>query len=212
MSLPLGESEDVDLLTLTVKVPRHLPLGIAESLEEGLEKALRILARSHAFHDFADSTDNLARLVISQVRPSNIMLENRIAQLATVKKVFEEGDWLTAEDINALQANPPAKKSLPVSNWMRRKRIFSVSYCGKNYYSRYQFDAMYRPLPIIAEILKAYGDCADTWSLATWFHFPNGWIVKHVGHEAIPLAPKDALDRSSDVIRAARNRKATYVA
>lgn len=212
MGEPLREAEDMDVLSLKVKVPRQLPFGIAESLEEGLTKAVQILARSTVLQYLAESADNVARLVVAQARPGSIILEERIGQMATVKKVLEEGDWLTAEDINKLQKNPPAKKSLPASDWNRRKRIFCVSYGGKKYYPRYQFDAMYQPLPFIKDILKAYGDCADTWSIATWFHFPSGWIAKQVGNEATPIAPKDALDRPSDVIKAARNQKGTYVA
>lgn len=212
MGALLREEEDTELLSLSVRVPRHLPFGVAESLEEGMAKAVDILVNSAAFQDLSASADNVARLMVTQVRPGSIMLEDRIGQMATVKKVFEEGDWLTAEDINKLQKNPPAKKSLPASDWKRRGRIFSVSYDGKEYYPRYQFDAMYQPLPVVSDILKAYGECADTWSIATWFHFPNGWIAREVGDEAVPVAPKDALDRSTDVIKAARNQKGTYVA
>jgi hypothetical protein len=212
MGALLREEEDTELLSLSVRVPRHLPFGVAESLEEGMAKAVDILVNSTAFQDLSASADNVARLMVTQVRPGSIMLEDRIGQMATVKKVFEEGDWLTAEEINKLQKNPPAKKSLPASDWKRRGRIFSVSYDGKEYYPRYQFDAMYQPLPVVSDILKAYGECADTWSIATWFHFPNGWIAREVGNEAVPVAPKDALDHSTDVIKAARNQKGTYVA
>lgn len=212
MRAPVREKEGTDLLSLTVKVPRHLPLGIAESLEEGLERAVQMLASSTAFKDLAASADIVARLIVSQVRPSSIMFADRIAQMATVKQVFDEGDWLTAEEINMLQPKPPVKKSLPASDWKRRRRVFSVSYGGKDYYPRYQFDAMYKPLPLIKYVLKAYGECVDSWSLAVWFHFPNGWIVKQIGDEAIPVAPKDALDRSIDVINAARSQKGTYFA
>jgi len=88
----------------------------------------------------------------------------------------------------------------------------SAFHNGKDYYPRYQFDAMHQPLPVVSDILKAYGECADSWSIATWFHFPNGWIAREVGDEAVPVAQKDALDRSTDVIKAARNQKGTYVA
>ena len=212
MSAPLKADEDMKVLTLTIKVSQNLPLGIAESLEEGLTKAVQILTGSTAFRDLCESADTLARLVVTQIRPGGTLLEERIAQMATVKKVFAEGDWLTAEDINKLQIRPPAKKSLPASDWERRGRIFSVSCNGKEYYPRYQFDAMFQPLPVVRRILKAYGECADTWALATWFHFPNGWIAKEVGSEVVSVAPKDALDLPDDVTKAARNQKGTYVA
>jgi hypothetical protein len=212
MNASLTHEDDVDELSLTVRVPRDLPLGIAESLEESLAKAIEILTISNAFRDISKSADDVARIVVTQVRPSGIMLEDRIAQMTTVRTVFEEGDWLTAEDINKLQRKPSSKTSLPASDWKRRGRIFSVSYDGKEYYPRYQFDAMYQPLPIISDIIKAFGEYADAWSLATWFHFPNGWIAKDVGGTALPVAPKDALNRARDVIKAAQNQKGTYVA
>ena len=212
MSAPLRKDEDMKVLSLTVRVPKNLPLGIAESLEEGLAKAVQILTENAAFRAFSGSADTLARLVVTQIRPGGILLEGRIAQMATVKKVFAEGDWLTAEDINKLQIRPPAKKSLPASDWKRRGRIFSVSFNGKEYYPRYQFDSMFQPLPVVKSILKTYGECSDAWALATWFHFPNSWIIKEVGSVAVSVAPKDALDRRDDVIEAARNQKGTYVA
>lgn len=212
MSARLTREDDVDKLCLTIRLPRDLPFGIAESLEESLAKAIEILTINNAFQDIAKSADDVARIVVTQVRPSGIMLEDRIAQMTTVRTVLEKGDWLTAEEINKLQSKPSSKTSLPASDWKRRKRIFSVSYDGKEYYPRYQFDAMYQPLPIISEILKAFGEYADAWSLATWFHFSNGWIAKDVGGSAVPVAPKDALDRAHDVIKAACNQKGTYVA
>lgn len=212
MSAPLKADEDMKVLTLTVKLPKNLPLGIAESLEEGLTKAVQILTGSSAFQEFPKSADALARLVTTQIRPGAILLEERIGQMATVKKVFAEGDWLTAEEINKLQLSPPANNSLPTSDWKRGGRIFSVLCNGKEYYPRYQFDAMFQPLPVVRCILQAYGECADTWALATWFHFPNGWIAKEVGSETVSVAPKDALDMPDQVIKAARNQKGTYVA
>jgi len=208
--IPTREDE-VDKLCLTVRVPRGLQLGITESLEEGLAKAIEILTISNAFEDHAVSADDVARIIVTQIRPSGVMLEERIEQMTTVRTVLAKGDWLTAEEINKLQSKPPSETSLPAVDWRRGKRIFSVSYDGKEYYPRYQFDAMYQPLPVISEILKAFGEYADAWSLATWFHFPNGWIAKEVGRSAVPVAPKDALDRAHDVIKAASNQKGTYV-
>lgn len=206
------EEEDMVVLSLKVKVPQNLPFGTAESLEEAIEKAAQIIAASNSFQDVCNSADDLAQLIVTQVRPSGLMLEERLGHKRTIQKVIEEGDWLTAEDINKLQIPPPENKSLPASDWELSRQIFSVTYDGKDYYPRYQFDAMYQPLPVVSDIIKAFGECADTWSLATWFHFPNGWIAKEVGSEAVPVAPKDALNRSSDVIEAARNHKGTYTA
>ena len=36
---------------------------------------------------------------------------------------------------------------------------------------------MYEPLPVIGEILKAFGEVADPWVLAAWFHYPNACLL-----------------------------------
>jgi hypothetical protein len=193
MSATLRDDESAATLSLKVAVPRHLPVGIAQPLEEGILKAIEILGSSPRLCELAASADGVAHLVVTQVRTSAVMIEARIAQLATLKKVFEKDDWLTAEDINKLQWRPPPRQSRPASDWKRRGRIFSVSYEGKEYYPRYQFDAMYRPLPVIRDILKAYGECSDPWSLAVWFYFPNAWIAKNVGDESFGVAPRNTV-------------------
>lgn len=68
---------------------------------------------------------------------------------------------------------------------------------------------MYQPLPVIRDILKAFGALADPWVLAAWFQYPNGWIVDADGK---PVAPKDVLARRDAVLHAARRRHGSYLA
>ena len=131
--------------------------------------------------------------------------------MATIKKVFENGDWLTAEEIDDLQECHPAVQSL-ARGWKRDGLVFSVCYLGRDYYARYQFDSLYRPLPVIKNILNVFGLYTDTWSLAAWFHFPNGWLIEETSDGTVPVSPKDSLHRCREVVNAARNRKGTYVA
>jgi hypothetical protein len=53
---------------------------------------------------------------------------------------------------------------------------------------------------------------ADSWKLAAWFHFPNGWIVEPGPEGPTPVAPKDALDRLDDLLNALKKRQGSYVA
>lgn len=121
------------------------------------------------------------------------------------------GDWLTAEQINALQAVPLANKAQPASDWKRHGRIFSVSIGGKEYFAGYQFDTMCQPLPVIEEILDALGPVADSWKIAAWFHFQNGWISGTGEREGEPIAPMDALDRRDTIVNAARHIHGSYI-
>lgn len=132
-----------------------------------------------------------------------------VRRMQTLRQVFAEGDWLSAEQINALQPQPPRSKSQPASDWKRRDRIYGVSYGGREFFARYQFDAMYQPLPVMREVLAAWGERSDPWVLAAWFHYPNSWLTDEQGR---PLAPKDALDRRQALLHAVKARQSSYMA
>lgn len=131
--------------------------------------------------------------------------------MKTIDIIFENSDWLTADEIDYFRGSQPTGK-LQACDWKEYGRVFIVPYNGTEYYARYQFDLFYQPLPVIKEILHALGENIDPWAVAAWFHFPNGWIIEEGADGAIPVSPKDALHRGEEVINAALNRKGTYVA
>jgi hypothetical protein len=135
--------------------------------------------------------------------------EERKRRARTIRTIFEEGDWLTASELNALQPTlpvDPAHPAHPASDWIRLGRTFSVKYAGKEYFPRYAFDERYQPLPVIGDVLAVFGELADPWRIAAWFHFPSPWLVTRDERGARNVAPKDALDRGSDVVAAAVKR------
>lgn len=197
-------------LFITVPLPRGVSPAVAASLKSGIEEAMSLLGA-----DFNASVlsraDDLAKLIKRLTKPDAGLIQERILRRKTIEAVFEEGGWLTSEDINRLQASPPQSKSLPANDWKRRGRVFAVFYDGKNYFARYQFDDAYQPLPIIKDILREIGEVADAWETAAWFHYPSGWLGDLVdGTKAI--APKDALHRRDEVLMAARRMRGTYEA
>jgi hypothetical protein len=70
----------------------------------------------------------------------------------TMRAIFDDGEWLTAESINTLQPSPPVNKSHPANDWKRGGLVFSVAHDGEEYFPSYQFDAMYQPKPVISDI------------------------------------------------------------
>lgn len=140
------------------------------------------------------------------------LIEESLRRLQTIQEIFSEEKWLTAEMMNHLQAEPLSNQLLPASDWKRQGRIFSVMFEGKEYFPRYEFDAAYQPLPLIGEVLAAFGSVADTWQIAAWFHYPNGRIIESGDRGIKSVAPKDALDRREDLIKAIEERKGSYVA
>lgn len=102
--------------------------------------------------------------------------------MKTIKAILEQGEWLTAEQLNALQPSPSTQKSQPASEWKRLGRIFAVSHGGEEYFARYQFDEAYQPLPVIEEFLRAFGEVADIG------RSPPGSTIRMAGSAS--LAPK----------------------
>ncbi|GAB5097703.1 hypothetical protein [Caballeronia sp. HLA56] len=196
-------------LFLRVPLPEGMSPALAASLQTGVEQAISALGPEINAR-VLPAADDLAKLISGLTQPNPQLIEERALRHKTMKAVFADGHWLTSEDINRLQPSPPANKSLPASDWKRRSRLFSVPYDGKEYFARYQFDEMYQPLPIIRDILQQIGEVADSWKIAAWFHYPNGWIANVDGTK--PVAPKDALDRREDVLAAARRMRGTYEA
>lgn len=202
-----------DGIVLRVALPRGTNPAVASALQRGMEVAM-----SMVLPDVGDAllvqADQLAGLVKGLATPDPALIEERLQRQRTMQSIFAADDWLTAEMINALQSSPPPNKSHPASDWKRRGRIYSVSVAGKEYFAGYQFDAMGQPLPIIREILDELGPVADSWKIAAWFHFPNGWIAEADRGDtaARPIAPKDALDRPTEVLAAAAKMHGSYVA
>lgn len=211
MSVASEKSRDRNI-SLNVPIPETVDPAIESSLKETAEKVLAILARSGSQESIIATADRVAQAMIGTFQPDTYLVEERMDRLRSIRKMLREGEWLTAAEINAAQENPPAQKSLPASDWKRRGRIFSVNHDGIDYYPRYEFDAAYRPLPIISEVLKAFGAEADAWKIAAWFHFLNGYLTEDTpdGRSAIP--PKDALDQRDKLLDAVRSRRGTYVA
>lgn len=211
MSVAQDKSTDRSI-SLQVPVPENVDPAVEATLKETAEKVLAILARSGSQEAIIASADRLAQAMIGTFQPDTYLVEERIDRLRSIRKMLHEGEWLTAAEINAAQENPPAQKSLPASDWKRRGRIFSVNHDGIEYYPRYAFDAAYRPLPIIGDLLKEFAAESDTWKIAAWFHFPNGYLTADTPGGRQVIAPKDALDQRDKLLAAVRSRKGTYVA
>ena len=211
MSVAQDRSSDRNI-SLQVPVPENVDPAVEATLRETAERVLAILARSESREAIIASADRVAQAMIGTFQPDTYLVEERMDRLRSIRKMLREGEWLTTAEINAAQENPPAQKSLPANDWKRRGRISSVNHDGIEYYPRYGFDAAYRPLPIIGDLLKEFAAESDTWKIAAWFHFPNGHLTADTPGGRLAIAPKDALDQRDRLLAAVRSRKGTYVA
>ncbi|MGV3652607.1 MAG: hypothetical protein ACO1N5_00180 [Noviherbaspirillum sp.] len=211
MMAPASKSQERNL-NLRVRVPDHLDPAIETALRQAAEKVVSLLAREDSQEAILARADRVAQAFVDHVEPDTYLTDERIERLRAIRKMFHEGEWLTAAEIRGGQATPPAQKSQPAADWKRRGRIFSVAFDGKEYFPLYQFDANLRPLPIIADILRQLGPVADSWTIAAWFHFPNAYLAEDSDNGPVGVAPKDVLDKRDEVLHAAVSRTGTYVA
>ena len=199
-------------LVLPLILPKGTDPAVVSSLHSALDRALAMTLGADQTQ-VLKRADRIAELVTGLFVPNDALLEDRLHRAQTVIKALGEGEWLTAEKLNVLQVSPPTNKSHPASDWKRRGRVFSVCYGGEELFAGYQFDAQHQPLPIIKDILKEFGNVADPWTIAAWFHFPNGWIFRKAANgRTRPVAPKDALDMREAVLHAAAQRQSSYTA
>jgi hypothetical protein len=200
-----------EALVLDVPLPAGTDPALLPSLRQGLARAVDLMVSSGEV-GILEQADRLATLLTGVIEPDLGLVEERLKRMQTIREIFNEEEWLSADMLNRLQLEPPSNRSLPASDWKRRGRIFSVTFGGKEYFPRYEFDAVYQPLPLMKEVLAAFGTVADTWKIAAWFHYPNGRIIEP-GPEGIrAVAPKDALDRRDDLMKALAKRTGSYVA
>jgi hypothetical protein len=211
------DEPSTDIPTESLVINLRLPVGtdpaIVPSLKRGLEDLVAALLTKTPFDEAVfRRADELAAAITGLSAPIAPLIEERIRRQETMRTVLGRGDWLTAEQINALQAVPPTNGAQPASDWKRQGRIFSVSIGGEEYFAGYQFDTICQPLPVIEEVLDALGPVADSWKIAAWFHFQNGWISGTGEHDGEPVSPMDALDRREAIVNAAKHTPMTYIA
>ena len=208
---PTNSKQSQSDMVLDVSLPQGTDPAVAASLKPEIERLVELFLLPEQPR-VIEQADRIAELLSKKIEPNLGLVRERIERLKTIRRILEEDEWLTAEQLNMLQPNPPAQKSHPASDWKRRGRIFGVSYGGRELFARYQFDEAYQPLPVIRDVLKTFGEVADPWKIAAWFHFPNGWITKPGDTGPQPVAPKDALDQRDMLLGALIKRKGSYVA
>ena len=208
---PTNSKQSRSDMVLDVSLPEGTDPAVAASLKPEIERLVELFLLPEQPR-VIEQADRIAELLSKKIEPNLGLVRERLERLKTIRRILEEDEWLTAEQLNMLQPNPPAQKSHPASDWKRRGRIFGVSYGGRELFARYQFDEAYQPMPVIRDVLKTFGEVADPWKIAAWFHFPNGWITKPGDTGPQPAAPKDALDQRDVLLGAVVKRKGSYVA
>src|SRR6218665_298997 len=105
-----------------VAIPEDIDPAEVSSFVEAIQKAMVVLTHARQ-GDVTTRADRIAELASGLLEPSQELLEDRVHRMQTLHQVFATGDWLTSDQLHALQADPPKSKSQPASDWKRRGRV-----------------------------------------------------------------------------------------
>jgi hypothetical protein len=110
----------------------------------------------------------------------------------------DEFGLLSSTDVALLAGSKAENPSALASRWRKEGRIFTVQVDSSARYPGFQLGQRGRPLPVIAEVLKAFGGRLSGWELALWFTGAHDWLGG--------MRPVDVLETDADqVVAAARN-------
>lgn len=198
--------EDVELLLLQkvllrVEMPdleRHVSVDINKAVTEWARMLPMFVSHTIGGQEDALRRAALAYQPQTQLRP--VDLELLEMQKNAAEAILSGTRWMTAAEVsqeaNRSKSNPHAL----ANRWKKEGRVFAIKYQGIERYPRYAFDKHMAPLPVIADVLKAFaeeGDEVDPWDIAAWFESSNAYLDS--------ARPRECLDDPS-LVRYASER------
>jgi hypothetical protein len=192
---------------LVIPLPAGFDAAAVSRLGESVSKALQSVMKQGG-QQLIERAAAVAVAAVFIAAPSTELIEEHFARRRTMKRIADETQWYSAEQLRRQFGKPRS----PTADWKRRGKIFGVSIDGREYFAAWQFGEDLKPLPIVTKVLAALGPVADPWKDAAWFHFPNSRLAKRVGRKLVNRAPKNCLDEGQQLIDAARQRLASFVA
>ena len=93
----------------------------------------------------------------------------------SIDAIFSGTQWLTAAEVgHAARPGAANPHSIP-SRWRAAKKIFGVERRGQLLFARYQFDAVFEPVPAVARVLNILAKSSPV-GIASWFESPNSFL------------------------------------
>jgi hypothetical protein len=132
-------------------------------------------------------------MVVPAPPPVHVIAQARMKADA-INAVFADGDWLTAGQLSDAAGFSATNPSAQPNKWKKAGQIFAVLHKGVDRFPAYALDAdnEYRPLPVIAEVLRVLGGKKTPVNLAIWFSSANSFLGG--------ARPKDLLKDQPDLV------------
>lgn len=178
---------------LLVRLPRN---SVLPELIIAVESAVATLAGIKARATVSEEP----AINLSNEREKETFADRNYRRLEALRrKVFNEGQWLTAKELSALRGDAAAKSNpaAQANRWKKAGKIFAVTEAGRDWFPSWALDEGGQPLPVMKSILALFGESKSPWAIAFWFHAPNSWLGG--------ARPMDLLARRpTDVVKAAQ--------
>ncbi|NHN57174.1 hypothetical protein G9U51_15490 [Calidifontibacter sp. DB0510] len=119
-----------------------------------------------------------------------------------VRAIDEEFGLLDSAAVAELSGSTASNAAATASRWMRAGKVFAVRLGGRTLFPAFQFDELGAPLPLVRDVLTAYGPATGT-ALALWFTAPNAYLAGD--------RPVDRLGDRDEVVAAAKQAQQASV-
>ena len=113
----------------------------------------------------------------------------QVGEQTAVGDLAAHGQGATPERLTAAQRRTAAAR---VNRWKHEGKVFALVREGRDRYPRYQFDTLFRALPVMPEVLADFRDVAAV-QVASWMKSPNTYLAGKRPREVIEHAPQDVV-------------------
>ena len=131
----------------------------------------------------------------AEVTPFNEALEASMA--ASIRAIFAGTTWLTAAEVGKSRDPDAVNPYSLAGRWREAGRVLAVEHRGQLRYPRYQFDALFEPIPQMSEILKEFAGKAPL-AIASWFESTNSFLDAARPRERLASTPMDVVAAAHD--------------
>lgn len=145
----------------------------------------------------ADTRRRAVELLLDGAKPRPLDMDRARLEVAAFRSVFEGAQWLTAQQVAELAGTTAAT----VNRWKQERKLFAIRQEGVDYYPRYSLGADFKPLPVIAEVMKVLkGHQGEI--LAVWFEGTSSFLAGKRPRELVQVDPARVLAAAEDKVDA----------
>lgn len=196
----LGELAAEQVIVLTLQHGSEPAVrALAETVKSIAPLVGAILARRQH-----ESMVSIVEALVPQVAPPQHMLVEARMTAEARKAVLESGDWLTAVQVAEAAGFSSTNPSSQPNKWKKDGLIFAIRHRGIDYFPGYAFDpqAGYRPVKMLAKVLKVFDNAKDDWELAYWFASLNSFLGGKRPQELLAEQPERVVAAAQDEVEA----------